>query len=594
MADIFLSYASEDRERVRPLVELMEEQGYSVWWDRQIGIGSSFDREIERELNAARCVVVVWSNDSIQSDWVRNEAQEGLDRGILVPAQIENVKPPLAFRRAQAALLHGSTTAAELDRLLEAIGACVRADSSAAKVVPNDNVPTVAVLPFTNLSDDPDKAHFSEGISEDILDGLACNPALVVRARQSSFLFDSRSADPRNVADRLDVAYLVTGTVRSQGDSVRVTARLTDVAANRDVWSKRYDRELKDIFAVQDEVTESIVSALGLQFSDVARQPVAMDAYHAYLSGRYHQCRYELDEAAKSFVRATELDPAYADAYAALAQIHATWADSSPPDMDRLVAKEREFVARALECDAQQRLALGLQTLNQSPQQAINQLDHLTQRYPNDTDLLTFYSFVLHRVGKLEEELLILNKMVSLDPLSPRPFVFRCLSHVYSGRLPDARDDLKKCELLGMPNPTLGAQIAFLEGDIEELKLQCSRDWLWSHWRIPYKAISAFLEGDTELLTTVLEQLDDEPGTPSFYVRFQLAAIRGESDAAPEYLRSALRSGETYALRLTRGDNLTKALLPDFFGSEEHEAILREFELDDESVAKLSIPLLPI
>ena len=187
-----------------------------------------------------------------------------------------------------------------------------------------------------------------------------------------------------------------------------------------------------------------------------------------------------------------------------------------------------------------------------------------------------------------------MNKVVSLDPLSPRPFVFRCLSHVYSGRLPDAIDDLKKCELLGMPNPTLGAQIAFLEGDIEELKLQCSRDWQFPHWRIPYKAISAFLEGDTELLTTVLEQLDDEPGTPSFYVRFQLAAIRGESDAAPEYLRSALRSGETYALRLTRGDNLTKALLPDFFGSEEHEAILREFELDDESVAKLSIPLLPV
>jgi len=252
-------------------------------------------------------------------------------------------------------------------------------------------------------------------------------------------------------------------------------------------------------------------------------------------------------------------------------------------------------VARALECDSRQRLALGLQTHHQSPQQAINLLYHLTQRYPNDTDLLLFYSFVLHRVGKLDMELLILNKMVSLDPLSPQSFLLRGLSHVYSGRLPDARDDFEKCELLGMPNPALGAQIAFLEGDIEELKLQCSRDWLWSHWRIPFKAISAFLEGDIELLATLLEQLDDEAGTPSFYVRFLLAAIRGEADAASSYLRSALRSGDTYALRLTRGgDALTTALLPDFFGSEEHEAILREFELDDESVAKLSIPLLPV
>ena len=99
MADIFLSYSSEDRERVQPLVEVLEEQGYSIWWDRRIGMGTSFDLEIERELDQASCVVVVWSQNSVRSEWVRNEATEGQERGILVPVQIDDVRLPLMVRR---------------------------------------------------------------------------------------------------------------------------------------------------------------------------------------------------------------------------------------------------------------------------------------------------------------------------------------------------------------------------------------------------------------------------------------------------------------------------------------------------------------
>ncbi len=107
MADIFMSYSSEDRERVIPLVEALEEEGFSVWWDRHIGMGASFDQEIEREIDAASCVVVVWSDSSVKSDWVRNESTEGQERGILVPIQIDDVRLPLAFRRVQTANLTG-------------------------------------------------------------------------------------------------------------------------------------------------------------------------------------------------------------------------------------------------------------------------------------------------------------------------------------------------------------------------------------------------------------------------------------------------------------------------------------------------------
>ncbi len=101
MVDVFVSYATPDRERVRPIVEMLEESGWSVWWDRQIGAGSAFDREIEKAIDEAACIVVVWSAASVESEWVRNEAGEGLERGVLVPISLEQVRPPLAFRRIQ-------------------------------------------------------------------------------------------------------------------------------------------------------------------------------------------------------------------------------------------------------------------------------------------------------------------------------------------------------------------------------------------------------------------------------------------------------------------------------------------------------------
>ena len=105
MTDIFLSYASQDRERVLPLVEALEADGYSVWWDRNIRPGPSFDREIEIALKDASCIVVVWSQDSVESEWVRNEVDDGVRRGIIVPVLIDDVLPPLAYRRRQSANL---------------------------------------------------------------------------------------------------------------------------------------------------------------------------------------------------------------------------------------------------------------------------------------------------------------------------------------------------------------------------------------------------------------------------------------------------------------------------------------------------------
>lgn len=125
MADVFVSYASEDRDRIAWIVDAIEQAGCSVWWDRRIGLGASFDREIERELDAAACVVVIWSKHSIESEWVRNEAHEALERGVLLPVSIDDVKPPLAFRRTQTAQLTVPASSGELDSLLAEIASTV-------------------------------------------------------------------------------------------------------------------------------------------------------------------------------------------------------------------------------------------------------------------------------------------------------------------------------------------------------------------------------------------------------------------------------------------------------------------------------------
>jgi hypothetical protein len=107
MTDIFVSYASEDRDRIKPLVEALQREGWSVWWDRDLVTGPSFDDKIEEALEAARCVVVAWSQHSVKSRWCRTEANEGLERQVLVPMKIDEVRPPLAFRSSQTASLIG-------------------------------------------------------------------------------------------------------------------------------------------------------------------------------------------------------------------------------------------------------------------------------------------------------------------------------------------------------------------------------------------------------------------------------------------------------------------------------------------------------
>jgi len=199
---------------------------------------------------------------------------------------------------------------------------------------------SIAVLPFLNLSNDPDNEYFSDGMSEELLNLLCKLPQLTVASRTSSFSFKGKDVDMGTVAKQLGVDVILEGSVRRSGDRVRITAQLIDGGSDRHLWSETYDRELKDVFAVQAEIASNIVHALELSLTPAQELSICkeaatgdMDAYDFYLRGRYFVERGDVDSGQQMFEKAIELDDNYALAWAGAADCHSwrvMWFEGSP------------------------------------------------------------------------------------------------------------------------------------------------------------------------------------------------------------------------------------------------------------------------
>ncbi len=209
MADVFVSYARSDSARVAPLVAVIKARGWSVWWDPEIDPGEEFDRQIAAELDAAAAVLVVWTPTSVESRWVRGEAREGADRGILVPVRFEGANLPIDVRALHTTDFDDwgenpqSPPAQDMLRALGAILTDRRAtQSETAKPDLASTAPAIGparvaicVLPFANMSGDPTQEHFSDGITEDIITELSRWRLLAVRSRSASFRYRGVAVD---------------------------------------------------------------------------------------------------------------------------------------------------------------------------------------------------------------------------------------------------------------------------------------------------------------------------------------------------------------------------------------------------------------
>jgi adenylate cyclase len=332
---VFLSYAREDLEAANALADSIARAGHEVWWDRHIQGGSRFTNEIDRALKEAEAVVVLWSEASVQSAWVQDEAAEGRDSGRLVPVALGSVKPPLGFRQFHTVSLGAwsEDQGPAVDDLLNAIASTCGSDvqtgggGAAAAAEPQKKL-SVCVLPFLNMSGEPEQEYFSDGISEDIITDLSNVSALSVVARNTAFTFKGQSLDVKDVAKTLGVSHVLEGSVRKAGNRVRITAQLIDGSAGDHVWAARYDRDLDDIFAIQDEISKAIVEALKIKLLPQEKKAIEQrgtsnaEAYNLYLMARQQwiQGSYGDLRRDKSIARFCEqaiaLDPNYAQAWA--------------------------------------------------------------------------------------------------------------------------------------------------------------------------------------------------------------------------------------------------------------------------------------
>jgi adenylate cyclase len=216
MAKVFLSYAREDVDSAKPLAECLGRAGHEVWWDRHIQGGSRFASEIDRELKDAEAVLVLWTEAALNSAWVQDEAAEGRDTGRLVPASLDGSRPPLGFRQFHTVELTKWNDRGEpenLKDLLSAIAKTTRQDHQtrpATKQQESSQGPAICVLPFVNMSGDPEQEYFSDGITEDIITDLSKVSALFVVARNTAFTLKGRVMNVKEVGQAL--ARRVTGS----------------------------------------------------------------------------------------------------------------------------------------------------------------------------------------------------------------------------------------------------------------------------------------------------------------------------------------------------------------------------------------------
>ena len=332
----------------------------------------------------------------------------------------------------------------------------------AANPEPKPATASIAILPFTNMSGDPEQEYFSDGISEDIITDLSKIAGLTVIARNSSFTYKGRAVDVRTVGRELGVASVLEGSIRRAGQRVRITAQLIDAENGAHLWADRYDRDLTDIFEVQDDVTRRIVGALKVTLGPTEREsrpdgggPVNVEAYEAsmrareVLLGPNKNCE-NFDKARKLFIRALELDPNFAKAYAGLAFAYMfdyqnRWSDN--PDASIGLAKE--YAERAIEKDPKEALAHAVAavvaTFSRDIDRAQAEIDIALSLNPNMAMAYNIKGGTRIYLGRPEEAIPLIERAMRLDPATNQQFLhFLGMANLLAGRYETAAAALRE------------------------------------------------------------------------------------------------------------------------------------------------------
>ena len=553
MSDVFISYKAEDRRRIQPLVQALQADGYSVWWDEHIGTGDEWRQTIEKQLDGARCVVVVWSKGSVgpEGHFVRDEASRAQRRHVYVPVLIDAVEPPLGFGESQATSLKGwkgdradtryqavisavtriagagSTVEGPPSRLQPAVSRrAVVAGGAAAtiavagaggwallKSTSAKGAGSIAVLPFANLSRDPDQAYFSDGLAEEIRSALARIAGLKVVGRTSSEAV--RDEDAEQASKRLGVATILTGSVRRSPSMIRVSAQLVDGRTGIEKWSNNYDRSPGDAIKIQTDIAENVASALRIALGSATRAALTAggttnpDAQNLTLQANEltnHGSKKAFERALELIDAALALDPNYAQAYGlkaiTLLLLYNAYSNGAE-ELARGRAQALQLAKKAIAIAPDLPVAHGALGIiyagNLKIAPALIEYRRAYSLARSDPDAIRSYSSLLGRLGNAPEALRLAELAVRLDPLNSSSYGQRAAVLFWSRRYADAArslEDLKRNspELFNSPI-TLGNCLTML-GKAAEAKRSYSEGPADDPFRLTGEAVLAVRTGD--------------------------------------------------------------------------------------------------
>lgn len=519
MARIFLSYAREDAAKAKSLAAALERAGHKVWWDRHLGGGSRFAAEIARELSGADAVIVLWSKASISSSWVQDEAEEGRDKGNLIPIVIDDNRPPLGFRQLQAidlsrwsgrgrvpnqaaiesaiaTVLAGGTLAATgvagkrrapllstwrprtAAALVALLLIAIAGLYGTGRIGGTAQQASLAVMPFADFSPKRDKAYFAEGVAEEIRGLLTQAPGVQVIGRNSTELLGT--ADFRQARERLRVTHLLEGSVRVDDEKLRLNVRLIRASDGMQVWADEFDGKLTDVFAVQDQVGAAVAQKLRgtLMRAPLGRKSTrtAVQAFDLVLAAeaKWGEGNPEANlEAERLLKRATEIDPDYAPAWTARSRAmfilsagaggrrEGAWGPNWRRDRELMV----QYAKRAVQSDpkdADAQAWLGIAEGNKdNPQAALAHIGKALRLNSGDPRVWDSASMIYNQLCDHKRRLEALRRIAVMEPLD-QGSQLELMWELYAWGLIDEADALKR-KLSEKPQLAEGIASGFAE-----------------------------------------------------------------------------------------------------------------------------------
>jgi adenylate cyclase len=457
---VFLSYASQDAEAAQRISAALRSAGVEVWFDQsELRGGEEWDRKIRKEIRDCALFLPVISahSDARHEGYFRREWRLAVERSrdmaedvaFLLPVVVDSTpdataRVPDRFREVQWSRLPDGHPApafvARVQRLLSPASTITGSSFASGGATAEQRAPpaqptgtsarkAIAVLPLANMSADPENEYFSDGITEDIINALAKVPGIQVASRTSSFAFKGKDVDLRQIGDKLGVTSVLSGSVRKVGNRIRIAAQLVSVESGYHIWSETYDRQLEDVFAIQDELSRAIVDALKLRLAtaqtDLVVPTTNMEAYNLYLKGRFFFNKYTesgLRKGLDFFQQALMRDPGFARAFAGIADCWADLGDDwvSPNDA---YPRAKEAATRALDydpnlADAMTSLGKVLCWYEWDFAAASRQLEQAVSVNPSHAEAHYVLGTTLPAIGRLDEAIEEMRRAITLDPLS--------------------------------------------------------------------------------------------------------------------------------------------------------------------------------